>query len=124
MVIDVWTGIIIEESLEDRAILKKIKITKTKESFDDITQMDWHLHSIEAEDKDIDSVVKLGSKCIKEGWWMDFRNGDEAFIIFKNKFFKITQGELTNPKKAEKYAVSHGVDPRQADFTKYFTEGT
>jgi hypothetical protein len=116
-----WTGVIVEESLEDKAVLKKVKIVKTKESFDDVTQSDWRIHTVEVDDKSIEVVVKLGSKCIKEGWWMDFRRDNEAFIILKNKIFKITQDDLTNQKKAREYAISHGVDPRQAEFTKYFS---
>jgi len=119
-----WTGVIVEESLDDKAVLKKVKIVKTKESFDDVTQSDWRIHTVEAEDKNIDSVIKLGSKCIKNGWWMDFRKDNVGFIVFQNKFFKITKDDLTNQKKAQKYAISVGVDPRQADFTKYFAGGT
>jgi len=123
MVTDMWNGVIVEESLGDKAVLKKVKIVKTKESFDDVTQMDWRIHTVEVEDKNIEAVVKLGSKCITNGWWMDFRKGNEAFIVFKNKFFKITKDDSTNQKKAREYAISVGVDPRQAEFTKYFAGG-
>ena len=118
-----WKGVIIEESLESKSILDKVSIVKTRKSFDDVTQMDWNLHDVEVEDNRISEIVELAVRSIKTGWWMDFRKDNTAYIIFKNKFFNFNENEIEKQKQAQDYAVSIGVDPRQADFTKYFTEG-
>ena len=119
-----WKGVIIEESLEDKSILEKVSIVKTRKSFDDVTQMDWTMHDVEVSDENITQVAELAVNCIKKGWWVDFRKDKTAYIILKNKIFNFTNEEIEKQKEAQTYAISVGVDPRQADFTKYFTEGT
>src|SRR3989338_7603213 len=91
-----YTGTIIEESLENKDVLKDVKILSTE--VEDVMDehktpwiKQWTLHTVEIPEDQVDSVAEKISKAIdsKHSWYADFKNDSTHFIIFRNKIFKV-----------------------------------
>ena len=117
---NVFIGVIIEESLEDKTVLKKIKITKTK--IEKVTERHktpwlkkWTLHTVEIPEYTVDIVAKELSTALQPNYWYaDFKSKTHHFIIFRNKIYKITIREQY--KEAKEYGLSLGIPEYQLDF--------
>lgn len=121
---DNFKGIIIEESLDNKEILKEIKITKTEvEKVTDehktpwISQ--WTMHTIEIPDKKAKSTAEKISKAIdkEHNWYADFKNSSTHYIIFRNKVFKVNRNNKDEYEKVKKYGISLGIPDYQLDFS-------
>ena len=116
-----YTGTIIEESLEDPRILSELKITETKvEAVNDKHQTpwlkQWTLHKVEIPEAQAQAVAEalagvLDSKHISS-WYADFKNEDYHFIIFPGKVFYIDRTSKEQYEEARQYGISIGT-PRQ-----------
>ena len=124
--INIFTGVIIEESLENKSILKKIKIVKTE--VEQVTAEhktpwieQWILHTVEIPAARAEAVKKELSKALdsKHNWYADFINDRTHFIIFKNKVFKINRTSKKHYEVATKYGVSIGIPDYQVDFSPH-----
>jgi|SRR3989338_8336973 len=120
------TGIIIEESLEDKSILKKVKILKTE--VEKVTEEHktpwlnlWTMHTIEIKEADANTITAIISKALdskhKASWYADFKNNTCHYIIFKNKVFKVNRSKPTEYQNATKYGLSLGIPEYQLDFS-------
>jgi len=120
-----FIGVIIEESLEKKDVLKKVKILKTK--VEDVTPehhtpylKQWTLHTVEIFENQFDEIVEELSKSLDSShsdWYADFKNDDFHLIIFRNKVFKIDRSKPEQYKKAVEYGLSFGIPDYQLDFT-------
>ncbi len=122
-----YNGVIIEESLSDKTILKDITIVKTrrerviaKHQTPWLTQ--WTLHTITIKEDSMGKVADDLSKSIDEShassWYMDFKNEKFHYIIFKNKIFRV---DIANPvmyKSAREYGLSLGIPSYQMQFER------
>ena len=118
-----FKGTIIEESLEDKSVLKKIRIISTEvEKVTDrhktpwISQ--WTLHSVEIPDKNADDVAKEISTALdsEHGWYADFKNDVDHYIIFKGKVFFIDRTSKEQYDEARRYGIRLGIPEYQVDF--------
>ena len=121
-----FVGVIIEESLEDKKVLEKVKIIKTE--VEDVVDghetpwlKHWTLHTVEISGKEVDSVAEDVCRSLdsKHDWYADFKNGEIHYIIFKNKIFKIDRGNWEEYDKATKYGLSLGIPKHQVDFSPH-----
>ena len=121
-----YKGTIIEESLENKNVLKKIKILKTEE--EKVTAehetpwlKKWTLHIVEIDETQADVIAKEISKSLdsKHGasWYADFKNESHHYIIFRNKIFKIDRSKKEQYGAVVKYGVSLGIPIHQLDFS-------
>jgi len=119
-----FKGVIIEESLENKNVLKKVKIFKT--NIEPVTKKhqtpwikQWTLHSVEVLEKQIDDIAEEISKALdsKQNWYADFKNADFHYIIFRNKVFKIERSKPEQYSNVTKYGVSLGIPNYQLDFS-------
>lgn len=119
-----FVGIIIEESLENKSILKKIKIIKTE--IEKVTEEhktpwinQWTMHTVEIPENQADAVAKELSKSLdsKHDWYADFKNDTAHYIIFRNKVFKINRSKKKEYDAVVKYGVSLGIPDYQLDFS-------
>lgn len=120
-----FKGVIIEESLEKKDILQKVKILKTK--IEKVTPkhntpylQQWTLHTIEIPQKKAKEVAKELSKFLDSqhnDWYADFKNEQWHYIIFRGKIFKIDRSKLEQYKKVVEYGLSLGIPKYQPDFT-------
>ena len=118
-----YKGIIIEESLEDKSVLKLVKILKKK--VEEVTPKHktpwiktWTMDTVEISENKADLVAeKISENLDKEHkWYADYKNQKYHYIIFRNKIFKV---DLDNPilyKNAREYGISIGIPEYQVDF--------
>jgi hypothetical protein len=122
---DNFIGVIIEESLEDKEVLKKVKIIKTKvETVTDRHQTPWlskwTLHTVELSEDQAGEIAREISKALdsKHGasWYADFKNKTHHFIIFRNKIFFINRQSKEQYNEAKQHGLSLGIPEYQLDF--------
>ena len=118
-----YKGVIIEESLDNRDVLKDISILKTE--IEEVTEehktpwiKKWTLHTVEIPNEKADGIVENLSQSLEteHSWYVDFKNDLYHYIIYRNKVFKV---DLKNPllyKDAKKYGISLGIPEYQVDF--------
>lgn len=118
-----YKGVIIEESLENRDVLKNIKIISTKieqviEKHKTPWLKQWTLHTVEISENEAEGVALEISKSLESEhpWYADFKNEDTHFIIFRDKVFKIDRTNKEQYDKAKEYGISLGIPPYQVDF--------
>lgn len=121
-----FIGVIIEESLEDKAVLKKIKIVKTK--VEKVTERhktpwvkQWTLHTVEVPERDADSIAKEISESLdsKHNWYADFKTDEVHYIIYRHKVFKVNRTNKKEYDEATKYGISLGIPAHQVDFSPH-----
>ena len=126
-----FLGVIIEESLEEKNVLHRIKIAKTK--IEQVTEKHktpwikkWTLYTVEILEEQVDAIAKELSKSLdsKHNWYADFKNDKFHYIIFRNKIFKIDRSKKEQERyaKVTKYGISLGIPDYQLDFSSYIKE--
>ena len=118
-----YVGTIIEESLEKRDVLKKVKITRTRvekvtEKHRTLWLKQWTLHTVEIPEDQADKIAKDISQSLdsQHNWYADFRNDSHHYIIFRNKVFFIDRRSKEQYDEAKNYGVSLGIPEYQVDF--------
>lgn len=118
-----FIGVIIEESLENKDVLKGVKILKTK--IEKVTEKhktpwikQWALHTVEIPENQAELVAKDLSKSLdsQHDWYADFKNDSHHYIIFLNKVFFIDRRSKEQYDEARKYGISLGIPEYQVDF--------
>ncbi len=118
-----FIGVIIEESLKDTKVLKKLKIIKTKiepvkEKHKTPWINQWTLHTIKIPSTNIKKISKEISKNLDQThpWYADFQNKNEHYIIFRDKVFCVNKKSKEEYAQAKKYGISLGIPEYQVDF--------
>jgi hypothetical protein len=92
-----YEGVIIEESLKDKSILKDIKVVSTK--VEPITKehktpwlKQWTLHTVSIPENEADNVAETLSKALEPNYWYaDFKNDRTHYIIFPTRFLRLIE---------------------------------
>ncbi|MEK7078573.1 MAG: hypothetical protein AAB929_00735 [Patescibacteria group bacterium] len=117
-----FNGVIIEESLENKDVLKKVKILSTKvekvvKEHETPWLLQWTLHTVEISNKDAGKIAEEISRSLdhKHGgsWYADFKNDTHHYIIFRDKIFYIDRKSKEQYVKAKSYGISLGIPERQ-----------
>lgn len=120
-----YQGVIIEESLENRDVLKEIKILSTKvEKVTDKHQTpwlsQWTLHTVEVPENEAKTIAEKISKSLDRAhggsWYADFKNSTYHYIIFRDKIFYIDRKSKEQYDEAKRYGISLGIPEYQVDF--------
>lgn len=118
-----YTGIIIEESLENKDILKNIKILGTKiekvvEKHKTPWIKQWTLHTVKIPENQAKDIAEKISKALdsEHNWYADFKNDTHHYIIFRDKIFCIDQKSKKQYDEAKHYGISIGIPEYQVDF--------
>lgn len=118
-----YIGVIIEESLENKDVLKKVKILKTKiekviAEHKTPWVKRWTLHTVEIKENKAEDISKELSNKLdsKHAWYADFKNNFYHFIIFRNKIFKVDRGSKEQYDEAKRHGLSLGIPEYQVDF--------
>ena len=124
-----YKGIIIEESLENKDVLKKISILDTK--VEKVTEnhqtpwiKQWTLLSVEMSEDIIESITNEISESLdsEHNFYVDFKNNKFHFIIFKNRIFKVDRSKPNQYNHPINYGLSLGIPNYQFDFSPYIKE--
>jgi hypothetical protein len=120
-----YSGTIIEESLTNKDVLKKVKIISTK--VEPITDehktpwlSQWTLHAVEIPENEAQSVAEEMSKSLdyshNSSWYADYKNDTHHYIIFRDKIFYIDRKSKEQYDEAKRYGISLGIPEYQVDF--------
>ena len=119
-----YRGVIIEESLGNKDILKDVKISETKveevrEDHKTPWVKQWTLHAVEIPEHQAKNVAEKISKALDAAhdWYADFKNDTHHYIIFRNKVFYIDRKSKEQYDEAKQYGISLGIPEYQVDFT-------
>lgn len=124
-----YTGVIIEESLENKDILKDIKISDTK--IEEVTEehktpwiKQWTLHTVEIPENQADNVAEKLTKSLdsQHSWYADFKNNSFHYIIFRDKFFKVDRSRKEQYGDVVKFGLTLGIPDYQLDFSPHIKE--
>lgn len=118
-----YSGVIIEESLKDKAILSQVEITKTK--VEPVTEhhktpwlKQWTLHTFEIPESKAGSVAEQLSKSLDNNYWYaDFKNGTYHYVIFPDRVFKINRSKPKQYDLVVKHGLRLGIPDYQLDFS-------
>ena len=121
---NLFTGVIIEESLENKDVLQKVRIIKTKvEKVTDENQTpwisQWILHTVEISEGIVEFIAQELSESLdsEHDWYSDFKNRKLHYIIFRNKVFKVDRSKPEQYDKVKEYGVRLGIPEYQLDFS-------
>jgi len=123
-----FSGVIIEESLENKSVLNKVKILSTKvekvlEKHKPPWLSQWTLHNVEIPESKAEEIAEDISKSLDRShggsWYADFKNDKTHFIIFRNKIFKIERTSKEQYEEATRYGISLGIPDYQVDFSRF-----
>ena len=124
-----YQGTIIEESLEDKSVLKRVQILSTKvERVEDEHKtpwlLQWTLHKVEIPENKAKEVAEKISRVLdkEHSWYADFKNEKYHYIIFREKVFKVESGDKAQYDEVIKFAVSLGIPEYQLDFSPFIKE--
>lgn len=121
-----YKGVIIEESLENKDILKKLKILNTR--IEQVTKKhktpwvkQWTLYTVEVPEDETERYAEEISHALdsKHDWYADFKSDDIHFIIYRDKVFKVDKSNKEQYNKATKYGISLGIPDYQVDFSPH-----
>ncbi len=114
----VWEGVIIEESLESKYLLKLAKIVKTEQSILESEEEKGflHFHNIEVEDDKKAKFVEEAKNAIKQGWYLHICKDGKMIVVFKGQSFGFTKSQKDKIEQAKKYGMSIGIIEEQVQF--------
>ncbi|MFA5933301.1 MAG: hypothetical protein WCV81_03520 [Microgenomates group bacterium] len=120
-----FKGIIIEESLKDRSVLKKVKILDTEvenviEKHRTPWLKQWTLDTVEIPEEKAEEIAEELRKSLETAhtaWYADFKNDSTHFIIFAERVFKINRNKAEEYLEAKNYGISQGIPPYQLAFS-------
>ena len=118
-------GTIIEESLADKAVFRRVKILSTKveavgERHKTPWLKQWTLRKVEILESDAEEIAKELSLAIEkthQAWYADFKNPTTHYIIYPNKIFKIDRKSKEQYQEAKQYGMALGIPEYQLDFS-------
>ncbi len=118
-----YQGIIIEESLTSKEVLKSVKVISTK--VEPVTKKhqtpwlsEWTLHTVEIPETEAQKIAHEISKSLESehSWYANFKNATHYYIIFRDKVFYIDRKNKIQYDKAKLHGISLGIPEYQVDF--------
>ena len=116
-------GDVIEESLQDKTVLKDLNISSTR--VEKVTKShktpwlkQWTLHTIEVKENEASELASKLSKALEPNYWyIDFKNDGTHYIIFPNKVFKVNRKDPKEYNPVVSYGLKMGIPRHQLDFS-------
>src|SRR3972149_1550740 len=124
-----YTGVIIEESLEDKSVLQNLKILETE--IEPVTEdhktpwiKQWTLRTVEVPEERAGEIAEKLSQALdsQHAWYADFKSDTTHFIIFRNKVFKIDRSSKEQYDAATAYGLTLGIPDYQLDFSPHIQQ--
>jgi len=118
------TGALIAESLHVGAALEGMSLTVVKISRADVGDVDagqpltWTFLEFEAADEDADRLANGLERALEPvgGWYCDFRNDDDTWVVFADRTFRYPRGDARGRARTVEHARSVGVPESQLDW--------
>lgn len=119
-----YMGIIIEESLHDPSILKRMRILSTKVEW--VTAhhqtpwlQQWTLHTVSIPANEMHDIAKVISQALEErsSWYADFKNDKTHYIVYRGRVFTVDRSKKEEYDAATAYGIAQGIPKHQVDFS-------
>lgn len=112
-----WLGVLVEESLEDPAVLQKISVVRTECAW---LEGEGHgqqlqFHKIEVLESDVEDVCLEVSRVIRPTWYFHIVGGSKMFVVFRDEIMKAEKSDPESIERIIKYGTTHGVLPEQIE---------
>ncbi len=124
-----YIGVIIEESLSDRSVLKQVTILSTKA--EPVTPKhqtphlkQWTLHTIEIPAEKADKAAEAIRRSLDTAhghWFADFKNREWHSIIFADKIFTVERAHPEQYRRVVAHGLRLGIPDYQLDFSPAIT---
>ncbi|MBI4426289.1 MAG: hypothetical protein HY567_01825 [Candidatus Kerfeldbacteria bacterium] len=123
-----YRGTIIEESLENKEVLKSVNILETKvkratEHEKTPWLKQWTFHTVEIPPERAKEVAMMLSHSLDQqhqsSWYADFKNDTEHIIIFRNKIFRLDRSKPHEYAAVTAYGMKRGIPEHQLDFSSH-----
>lgn len=118
------SGTLIAESLRVGGTVEGVALTVRKITRADLGSLDagqprsWTFLEFEADDGDAGLLAEALSGALDGGggWYCDFRNDKETFVVFSGRAFRYPRGDTSGRAAAKEYGRSVGVPEAQLDW--------
>ncbi len=107
-----YTGIIVEESLDDNRLLNELNVRKIRITGHTNPADRWHMYEVDVTKEEIQEL----SKHIIGDWYMHFWKETDVIAIFKNKVFEFNYENKNTWNKVLEYGRSLGLPEDELDF--------
>jgi hypothetical protein len=117
-----YRGVIIEESLESKDVLKDIKILSTEtekvEAHHETPWLSqWTKHEVEIPETEAGEIAEKIARALDPdhggSWYADFKNDTHHYIIYRDKVFHVDRKSKAEYDEAEEYGLSLGIPADQ-----------
>lgn len=118
------SGGLIAESLRVGSVLEGVTLNVRKISRADVGDVEagqpltWTFLDFEADDNEAERLADALSGVLETagGWYCDFRNDHETFVVFSGRVFRYSRGDRPGRSEAEEHGRSVGVPESQLDW--------
>ncbi|HXX36741.1 MAG TPA: hypothetical protein VEP50_01115 [bacterium] len=118
-----YQGVIIEESLRSKNVLKEVHIDSTR--VEPVTAAhktpwltQWTLHAVTVAENESDRVAEALSKALgADYWYADFKNDATHYVIFPNRIFKVDRSKPEQYQQVINHGLRLGIPEYQLDFS-------
>jgi hypothetical protein len=104
-----YQGTIIEESLENKGILRNLAVLSSRLSEDG----EWHMYKVQVTE---DQIKELSKHIKPRKWYAHFWYKDDVIVIFKDRIFRFLYSDKATWRDAIMYGISVGIPEEQLDF--------
>lgn len=114
---NLWLGVLIEESLEDPTVLKRISIVGTERILlEGETQgQQLQFHKIEVSDSDVEAICLEVSRVIRPTWYFHLVSGSKMLVVFRDEIMRAEKSDPESIERIIKYGTTHGILPEQIE---------
>jgi len=117
------TGVIIEESLINKDVLKELHIVSTQ--VEQVTPehktpwlKQWTIHTIDVPQEEATAVAEKLSRSLDGNYWYaDFMDDKTHYVIFPNKVFKVDRSRPDQYEAVVAHGLSLNIPAYQLDFS-------
>ena len=121
-----FTGVIIEESLQDPSVLSELTILETR--VEPVTPEhqtpwieQWTIHRVAVREERAAQVAKRLSEALdgehSHAWYADFKNEAVHYVIFLHKVFPVSRNSEEQYAEVVEYGKKLGIPRYQLDFS-------
>lgn len=112
---NMWQGVVLEESLEDKSLLKMAKISGTNVSRLEKENRVMTFHKVEVPDSLKEEYIEKAKNTIKQSFYTHLCKDGQMTVVFKGRVFNFTADD-PELNKAREYGKSIGIISEQMPF--------
>jgi len=121
----VYTGVLILESLKVGVELTEVPLVVRKISRYDVSSATaeqasvWSVLDFEVDDDQAEALAEMLSGALDQpGWYADFHNLEEIFVVFPGRVFRYARGDAAARAEAQAFGRGLAIPEVQLDWTE------